>query len=56
MVVGGWWLGGRRGGRWLWLEFEEGREGDGFEVLREREREREKLPLGLIGEQRDINT
>lgn len=29
MVVGGWWLGGRRGGRWLWLEFEEGEEGDG---------------------------
>lgn len=33
MVVGGWWLGGRRGGRWLWLEgFEgfEGFEGDGW--------------------------
>lgn len=28
MVVGGWWLGGRRGGRWLWLEFEEGEEGE----------------------------
>lgn len=32
MVVGGWWLGGRRGGRWLWLEFEEGEEGMGMDL------------------------
>lgn len=48
MVVGGWWLGGRRGGRWLWLEFSgeeegfEGEEGDGLEVLVEKEREEER--------------
>lgn len=40
MVVGGWWLGGRRGGRWLWLEFSGGEEGE--EGMGKRERRREK--------------
>lgn len=64
MVVGGWWLGGRRGGRWLWLEFEEGEEGeegrergDGYEVPRREEREREREKEGhwlLFEKEREI--